>query len=403
MRVLRGAEVFFEGTLQRLDLAFDEEGIHRVGRGLDGDGEPIEAEGRVVLPGMIDAHVHFRDFHEAHKEDWQTGGRAAVAGGITTVLDMPNNDPPAVTPPVLREKRRRAERSPVDFGLFAGLTPDNLPLVGELAREPRVVGFKLYMGETTGGLAIGRRSLQREAFRRVAETGKVLAVHCQRLGHPEAEDVEIALDLAVTAGVKLHLCHLRTREGVQLAYEAKRDGVDVTLETCPHYLYFTEQDAKERGTLLKVNPPLASPEDRDYLWEALAEGVIDVVASDHAPHTLEEKARPYEKAPFGLPGVETTLPLLLDAVHRGRLPLQRVVEVFSQKPAERFTLAHKGRVQVGYSADLVVVDLDRRVRIERQGLKTKCGWSPYEGMELRGWPVRTFVQGADVFPGRGAP
>ncbi len=397
MKVLRGAEVFFEGALQRLDLAFDEEGIHRIGPDLDVDGEVLEAEGLVVLPGMIDAHVHFRDFHEAHKEDWETGGRAAVAGGVTTVLDMPNNDPPAVTPQILREKREKAERSPVDFGLFAGITPENLPTLGELAREPRVVGFKLYMGETTGGLVIARRSLQREAFRRVADTDKVLAVHCQRPGRPEAEDVEIALDLAVTTGAKLHLCHLRTREGVQLAYEAKRDGVDVTLETCPHYLYFTEEDARERGTLLKVNPPLASPEDRDYLWEALAEGVIDLVASDHAPHTLEEKARPYEKAPFGLPGVETTLPLLLDAVSRGRLSLQRLVEVFSQKPAERFGLRDKGRIREGWRADLMVVDLEKRLLLRREALRTKCGWSPYEGFPLRGWPVRTFVQGREVF------
>ena len=397
MKVLRGGWVLFEGELQRLDLAFDEEGIQRIGPDLDVEGEILKAEGWVVLPGMVDAHVHFRDFREAHKETWETGGRAAVAGGVTTVLDMPNNDPPAVTPQALKAKREKAERSPVDFGLFAGITPDNLRRVGELAREPRVVGFKLYMGETTGGLVIARRSLQREAFRRVAETGKVLAVHCQRLGHPEAEDVEIALDLAVTTGARLHLCHLRTREGVRLAQEAKRDGVDVTLETCPHYLYFTERDARERGTLLKVNPPLASPEDREFLWEALAEGAIDIVASDHAPHTLEEKARPYEKAPFGLPGVETTLPLLLDAVHRGRLPLARLVEVFSRTPAERFGLGDRGRIREGLRADLVLVDPHRVARIERGRLETKCGWSPYEGMQLVGWPVRTFVGGREAF------
>lgn len=397
MKVLRGGQVFFEGELQRLDLAFDEEGIHRIGPDLDLEGKLLDADGLVVLPGMIDVHVHFRDFNEAHKETWETGGRAAVAGGVTTVLDMPNNDPPAVTPHILREKREKAERSPVDFGLFAGIAPDNLRMLGELAREPRVVGFKLYMGETTGGLVIARRSLQKEAFRRAAETGKVLAVHCQRLGHPEAEDVEIALELAVATGAKLHLCHLRTREGVQLAQEAKRDGVDVTLETCPHYLYFTEQDAREKGTLLKVNPPLASPEDREYLWEALAEGVIDIVASDHAPHTLDEKARPYEKAPFGLPGVETTLPLLLDAVHRGRISLARLVEVFAQRSAERFGLQGKGQLREGYRADLVLVNLDLRARVERGRLQTKCGWSPYEGLELTGWPVRTFVGGVEVF------
>ncbi len=400
MKVLKGAEVFFEGKLQRLDLAFDDEGIRRIGHDLDlaVEGETLDGSGLVVLPGMIDAHVHFRDFNEAHKEDWQTGGRAAVRGGVTTVLEMPNTDPPAVTAKVLREKRRRAERSPVDFGLFAGITADNLKSLSALAREPRVVGFKLYLGETTGGLIIARRSLQKEAFQRVAETGKVLAVHAQRLGHPEAEDVEIALDLAIATGVKLHLCHLRTREGVELAYEAKRDGVDVTLETCPHYLYFTEQDAREKGALLKVNPPLASSEDRDFLWEALNEGRIDVLASDHAPHTLDEKSRPFERAPFGLPGVETTLPLMLDAVHRNQLTLARLVEVVAERPAERFGLARKGKVTEGYWADLVVVDLEKRDRVEREKLVTKCGWSPYEGFELRGWPVMTFVRGSLIHP-----
>jgi dihydroorotase len=398
MKVLKGAEVFFEGKLQRLDIAFDDEGIRRIGHDLDVEGEAIDCDGLVVLPGMIDAHVHFRDFNEAHKEDWQTGGRAAVRGGVTTVLEMPNTDPPAVTAKVLREKRRRAERSPVDFGLFAGITAENLRNLPGLAREPRVVGFKLYLGETTGRLIIARRSLQKEAFQQVAETGKVLAVHAQRLGHPEASDVEIALDLAVSTGAKLHLCHLRTREGVELAYEAKRDGVDVTLETCPHYLYFTEQDAREKGALLKVNPPLASPEDRDFLWEALNEGRIDVLASDHAPHTLDEKSRPFERAPFGLPGVETTLPLMLDAVHRNQLTLARLVEVVAERPAERFGLARKGKVTEGYWADLVVVDLEKRDRVERDKLVTKCGWSPYEGFELRGWPVMTFVRGSLIHP-----
>jgi len=394
MKILTGAEVFLEGELQRMEIAFDEEGIQAVGPKLDLEGERIDCEGLIILPGMIDAHVHFRDLGEAHKEDWLTGGQAAVAGGVTTVLEMPNTDPPAVTLEVLREKLRRAQRSPVDFGLFVGITADNLKGLAELAREPRVVGFKLYMGETTGGLLIARRSLLKEAFCRAAETDRVLAVHAQRLGSPEAKDVEIALDLAVLTGAKLHLCHLRTREGVELAYEAKRDGVDVTLETCPHYLHFTERDLEEKGALLKVNPPLATDEDREFLWEALRQGSIDILASDHAPHTLDEKSQPFERAPFGLPGVETTLPLMLDAVYHHRLPLARLVEVFAERPAERFGLVRRGRITEGYEADLVIIDPEKRDRVERERLKTKCGWSPYEGFTLVGWPLKTFVRGS---------
>lgn len=393
MNVLRGGQVFLNGKLVSTEIAFDEH-IQSIGKDLDG--KPIDCSGKVILPGMIDVHVHFRDFNQAHKEDWQTGARAAIQGGVTTVLAMPNTDPPITTLEMIREQRRCAERSPVNFGIFGGIALENIKNLSQLA--PHVTAFKLYMGETTGSLHVARRSAQREAFQRVAETGKVLAVHAQQLDSPsEAKDLEVALEYAVQTGVRLHLCHVRTRGGVELAQEAKRAGLDVTVETCPHYLFFTQRDFEKRGAWLKVNPLLATEEDREFLWWALQEGWIDILASDHAPHTREEKSQPFERAPYGLPGVETSLPLMLDAVEKRSMSLDQLIEVFSTRPAQRFSLAQKGRIEVGCDADFVVVDLKKRDGVRRERFATKCGWSPYEGFELTGWPIMTFVRGKLLF------
>ena len=393
MRVLRGGEVFLDGKLVPTEIAFDEH-IEAIGKNLDG--KPIDCSGKVILPGMIDAHVHFRDFTQAYKEDWQTGGRAAVQGGVTTVLAMPNTDPPITSIEMIREQQSRAKRSPVNGGVFGGITPENLPSLAELA--PYVTAFKLYMGETTGSLHIARRSIQKEAFRQVAETGRVLAVHAQQLDSPsEAKDLEVALEYALQTNAKLHLCHVRTRGGLELAHDAKCDGLDVTIETCPHYLFFTERDLDERGAWLKVNPPLATEEDREFLWWALREGWIDILASDHAPHTVEEKSKPFGTAPYGLPGVETSLPLMLDAVGKNRISLDRLIEVFSTQPAERFSLAKKGRIEVGCDADFVVVNLKKSQRVSREMLASKCGWSPYENFELQGWAVMTWMRGQQAY------
>lgn len=395
MRLIQGGDVFVDGELTRLDIALDDEGIHDLSPQIDIDAEDaIDASGHIILPGMIDAHVHVRDFSESHKETWATAGRAALAGGVTTVLAMPNTDPPITTVEMAREQRRRSNASPVDYGLFAGISSDSLTDLPTLAEQTRVIGFKLYMGETTGGLIIGNPNSQREAFKRVADTEQVLAVHAQRLGSAsEAADLEIALEFAVQSGVKLHLCHVRTREGVELADQARRDGVDVTIETCPHYLVFTAEDVPEKESRLKVNPPLAIPEDRDFLWSALANGTIDVVASDHAPHTLSEKDVPFDKAPFGLPGLETTLPILLDGVVQDRLSLARLVECVSTTPAERFGLTDRGQIAVGHPANLTIVDPHGETRLSDTATRSKCGWTPYDEMTIQGRVTQTTLNG----------
>ncbi|MBI1730336.1 dihydroorotase family protein [Candidatus Acetothermia bacterium] len=395
LKVLTGGELWINGRLTQAEISFGES-IEKIDKDLDG--ERIDCSGLIILPGMIDAHVHFRDFNDSHKEDWQSAGKAAVKGGVTTVLEMPNTNPPTTTLEMIREKKKRASASAVNFGIYGGLTPENIKNIPEIAKQ--VTAFKLFMGETTGGLEIKNRSMQREIFQRVAETGKVLAVHSQRLDSPsEASDIEVALEHALMSKARLYLCHVRTQEGLQLAYDAKRD-VDVTIETCPHYLFFACEDVEKRGSWLKVNPPITSAEDREFLWEALQRGMIDTLGSDHAPHSQEEKSKPFDQAPFGLPGVETSLPLMLNAVNKKRLSLARLIEIFSENPAKRFGYASKGRIAVGNNADLVVVDLERSARVERKDLATKCGWSPYETMELQGWPMLVFVRGKLLFDAR---
>jgi dihydroorotase len=394
MNVLTNGQVWTGSHLQQAEIAFDEK-IRCIGE--KRDGKPIDCTGKVILPGAIDVHVHFRDFNQNYKEDWQSGSRAAVRGGVTTVFDMPNNDPPAITVKLLQEKRRRANGSFVNGKIYGGLSPENVEQIHEIAKV--VDAFKLYLGETTGEMIIRDRVLQREIVHRVAETGKVLSVHAQRGGlspeaitSHEAEDLEYAIDLAAPTKAKLHLAHVTTQAGVQIILAAKRRGVDVTFETCPQYLFFAAEDRAKRGAFMKVNPPVATVADQAYLWEALRAGQIDMIATDHAPHTIAEKNSSIEKAPSGLPGVEFVFPLLLDAVNTGKLSLATLVDIMCTRPAERFGLP-KGEIKVGLDADLTVLDMSRQKKIVRSAVASKCGWSPYEGMTLQGWPVMTFVQG----------
>jgi dihydroorotase (multifunctional complex type) len=394
MTVITGAEIFIDGALQKLDVAFDEK-IRAIGRNLEGE-ERIDCSGKIVLPGVIDVHVHVRDLEQSHKEDWASLGRAALSGGVTTVFAMPNTQPPLDSVERVRNYRRRAQISSVNAYIYGAVTRENLQNFDELA--PHVDAFKLYLGETTGQLVISDKKLHREIFKIVTQTEKTLTVHAQRGGDPtevtrhEADDICYVLDLAAAYETKLHLAHVTTQRAVEAILEAKKSKIDVSFETCPHYLYFTAKDREERGAWLKMNPPLATEEDREFLWWALGKGLIDIIATDHAPHTIEEKSVGYERAPAGVPGVEFLLPLLFDAVNTDKISLARLVEVCCRNPAQRFGLP-KGEIAVGLDADLVVVDPDIKKTITREAVQSKCGWSPYEGLTLRGWPVMAVVRG----------
>jgi len=400
------------------DIGINENGIIlSVAPGLDGRQE-IELDGLYVLPGLVDPHVHFRDLGQEHKETWFTGSRAALSGGITYVGDMPNNLEPITTFERLERKRRITQRdSVVNFGLYVAVTPDSLPHLRELAQH--AIAFKLFMGESTGEINFPYNRLEK-AFEAVAKTGKLLCVHAEdqrvldegkkeygnqirRINHslarpPEAEikAIEYAIELSQGYGVPLHICHVTTRDGVELIRQAKTKGLDVTVETCPHYLLMNIFDINRLGPYTKMNPPLRCYDDQKELWKGIQDGTIDWIASDHAPHTREEKDKGLNNiwlAPGGVPGVETTVQLMLNSVNEGILTLPQLVRLIHDNPVARFDLGRYGYVEKGNPANLTIVDLEEPWEIINEELLTKCGWSPYNGWSGVGRPVGIVING----------
>ncbi len=383
MRIIRG-RVFYRGRVEPLDLGVDEAGrIAAVKRNLPGD--DVEDHGdRLILPGCVDMHVHLRDPGLTEKEDFPSGTRSAALGGVTTVVDMPNTRPPVTTRDVLQDKWARARgRAAVDYGLFAAPRSEDA-VAGLLA----ATAYKVYMSETTGNLRIEPDALG-PVLRATADAKRLVVVHAEDdllfkkgepatlLGHsgsrPKESEVSALHALAkIQEGSRLHVAHVTCLE----ALDAVPTGA--TTEVTPHHLLLdTSRPLKAFG---KVNPPLRSPEDRKGLWDAFAAGRIDVLATDHAPHTREEKEEPFDEAPSGLPGVATSFPLMLRQVRAENLPLERLVEAMASRPAEILGIS-KGRIEVGADADLLVVDARRVVKITARRVRYKCGWTPFEGME----------------------
>jgi len=374
----------------------------------------VDARGKLFLPGLIDAHVHFRTPGAEYKEDWKTGSQAAASGGVATILDMPNNNPPATTLAALADKRKNAEKkSIVDFGLHMGATNDNFD---EVVKAWNIASVKFYLGSTTGDLLFDEENLK-HFLGAVREKGSVATAHCEKEGiirtlaarakrgfkyygqlrppQAELESMRMFIEAANQAGAKAHICHVSSRAGVELLKKSKTKNI--TAEATPHHLFLTEEDEKKLGAFAKMNPPLRSMQDRKILWQALLDGIIDIVATDHAPHTIEEKEKNFLEAPAGVPGVETRLPLLLEQVNRGNLSIERLVQTCCTKPAEIFGIQNKGRIAEGYDADFTVVDLNHKHEIKNDELFTKCGWSPFDGAVVRGKVMKTFVRGQCVY------
>jgi dihydroorotase len=377
-------------------------------------GERIDCRGLHVLPGVIDSQVHFREPGLTQKEDLETGSRGAALGGVTAVFEMPNTDPLTVSAETLADKVKRATgRMHCDFGFWVGGTHDNVADIPELERLPGAVGIKVFMGSSTGKLlvpddagvlAILRRTRRRVAFHSEDEPRlierKALRVAGDPASHPVWRDeitairsTERLIRLAREARAQVHVLHISTREEIALLQDAK----DVaSCEATPHHLTLSAEDYARLGTRLQMNPPVRGSEHRDGVWRGLAQGVIDVLGSDHAPHTLEEKARPYPQSPSGMTGVQTLVPIMLDHVAAGRLTLQRFVDLTSAGPARIFGVVGKGRIAAGYDADFTIVDLKRRETIRDPWIASRSAWTPYDGKTVTGWPVGTFVRGRKV-------
>ena len=382
---------------------------------LDGGADrEIDANGLTLLPGVIDPQVHFREPGLEHKEDLFTASCACAKGGVTSFLEMPNTRPLTTTQAALDDKlRRAAEKCLVNYGFFIGATAENLPDLLDAHPTP---GIKIFMGSMHGPLLVGGE----EKLEAIFSNGKrLIAVHAEDQArieqrrqefagsidpaiHSQIQDNEAAL-LATKLALKLshkyqrrlHILHLSTGEEAELLRQDKPSWV--TAEVTPQHLLLNTSAYQQIGTLAQMNPPLRSPQDNQILWQALLDGVIDFIATDHAPHTLEEKAKGYPNTPSGMPGVETSLPLMLTQAVEGKCTVAQVANWMSAAVAKAYQIPNKGAIAAGYDADLVLVDLENYRPVLREELLTKCGWSPFEGWNLTGWPSVTIVGGQVVY------
>lgn len=377
-------------------------------------GETVDCAGLHILPGVVDTQVHFREPGLAHKEDLESGSRSAVMGGVTAVFEMPNTNPLTADAATLADKvARGTDRMHCDFAFWVGGTHENAKHLAELERLPGAAGVKVFMGSSTGSLLIaddaGVAEVLSHTRRRVAfhsedeerlNERKSLRVEGDPASHPVWRDVETALRstrrlLAIAREKRalIHVLHVTTADEIALLADHKDLA---SVEVTPNHLVLDAEAYRRIGTLAQMNPPVREARHRDALWEGLRQGVVDVIGSDHAPHTLEEKAQPYPKSPSGMTGVQTLVPLLLNAVNEGKLTLARFVDLTSAGPLRLFGMAGKGRVAKGYDADLTIVDLKRRETIRNEWVASRVGWTPFDGMTVTGWPVGTFVRGARV-------
>ncbi len=378
-------------------------------------GEVFDARGLTVLPGVVDSQVHFREPGLEWKEDLETGSRCAVLGGVTAVFEMPNTEPTTTDAEALADKLKRAKgRMHCDHAFYVGGTHDNARFLGELERLPGCCGVKVFMGASTGSLLVPDDEGVGEVLRHINRRGTFHSEDEYRLAerrplartgdwtsHPEVRDARSAIQsterlvrLAKGLGKRIHVLHVTTAE--EIAYLADHKDV-ASVEVTPQHLTLAGPEAYERlKGYAQMNPPIREAAHQAALWRGVEMGVADVLGSDHAPHTKEEKARPYPASPSGMPGVQTLLPVMLTHVAAGRMTLERLVDMTSHGPQRIFGLADKGRIAEGYDADLTIVDLKARRTLRHEDMATRSGWTPFDGMAVTGWPKATIIRGTVV-------
>ena len=373
----------------------------------------VDAAGKYLIPGVIDDQVHFREPGLTHKEDLAHASRACAKGGVTSFLEMPNTVPNTVTQAALENKLATASKSSlVNYGFYVGATTENVDVLKHATRTP---GIKIFIGSSTGNLLVDEQTALEKIF---AESTLTICAHCEDettvranaakyanetdiAFHSKVRDHEAAkiataraIDLAQRHNHRFHVLHVSTADEIELI---QNGGPLITSEVCPHHLFFNVDDYPRLGSLIKMNPSIKNKTDNDQLWQALCDGVIDIVATDHAPHTMDEKREPYPKCPSGLPAVENSLALMLNQVAQQKCTIEQVVKWMCSRPAEIWNMKNKGRIEVGYDADLTLVDMDLTQTILNENQETKCGWTPWHGDDLTGWPIATWVMGKQVF------
>lgn len=419
--VLHNAKIYTHGNIVRAGLAIDQGKIVRITKepNLPAGSMKVDLKNHLVLPGLIDVHVHLRDQQKAYKEDFFTGTSAAAAGGVTFVIDMPNNQPVTMSSDSLRKRMKLAKKSVIVNVAFYSAFPRHPRELHSIV-EAGAAAFKLFLSEKIGGLNIDDDEALLQAFKKIKELGVPVAVHAEDKGtmekvkkrlqqagrqdleayltvhspEVEAEAVRRIIRLVEKSGVQVHFCHLSSKAGLNQVIRAKKMGLPVTCEVTPHNLLLSTQHFDRYGTMLLTDPPVRNGENVEALWNGINEGFVDVLASDHAPHTLEEKRRKsvWDVKP-GIAGLETTLPLFLTQVNKGRLTISDVVRLTSENPARVFHLEKRGCLEERCHADLVVVDLKRETEIDASNFYSKAKFSPFDGWRVKGVPVKTFVNG----------
>lgn len=412
--VLENAEVFYQGQLQRLNVGISNGKIQSLSaQSLEGD-KTIDLSGKWILPGLIDSQVHFREPGATHKEDLATGTLSALAGGITAVLEMPNTNPLTVTEDTLQEKVEIAKKKAwVDFGFFIGATHDNIDQLPQLESMEGCCGVKIFMGSSTGSLLMDDDQDLEQVFKTARGP---IAVHCEdekRLlerkvlaeeskdpqTHPVWRDEEsafIATEKVVRLSKKynrpVHVLHISSKKEILFLEENKTS--QITVECTPQHLTLAAPECYEKlGTLAQMNPPVRDRSHMQALVEGLKKGVVDVIGSDHAPHTHEEKAKPYPQSPSGMTGVQTIATVMFDFVQKGHITLARYVDLLSTKPAQIYKMSERGAIELGWEANLTVLDPQAEILFTDEQMHSKCGWTPYHGMKFKGTPSEVFLRG----------
>lgn len=414
--LIRGGTVATPNGIAPVDVGVIAGRIAAIGSFANAKAEEIfEAKGLHVLPGVIDSQVHFREPGNEHKEDLETGSLAAILGGVTGVFEMPNTAPPTTSRAAIDDKLARANgRMHCDYAFYVGATPANVGALAELERLPGVCGVKAFLGSSTGSLLLNHpddilaalkaghrrmavhsededRLIARKSF---AERGKPWTHPVWRDAEAARASTERVLGLAKQAGRRLHVLHVTTADEIPLLAAAKEFA---TAETTPQHLALSAPDCYERlGSYAQMNPPIRDESHRLALWKAVREGVIDVIGSDHAPHTRAEKDKIYPDTPSGMPGVQTLVTILLDHVNKGDMSLERFVDLTASGPQRIFGLAGKGRIACGYDADFTIVDMGLTRTIENKWIASRCGWTPFDGMKTKGWAVASVLAGKIV-------
>lgn len=415
--VIRGANVISPSGQDMIDVAISNGKVEALGdfASVDAD-EVIDAHGLFMLPGGIDTQVHFREPGMEHKEDLASGSLAAICGGVTSFLEMPNTKPETTTPEALADKVTRGTgRCWADFGFFFGATPGNATHLAEYEVLPGTPGVKIFVGSSTGDLLVDReddlRKVLSSGHKRVAVHSEDEARNIERKAlisdaphareHPFLRDAESAkisterlIRLCEETGRPIHILHISTADELPLIADAKKRGLPITCEITPQHLWFAGPECYDKlGSKAQMNPPLRSEQHRAALWKALDEGLFDVFGSDHAPHTVEEKSAPYPKSPSGMPGVETILSVLLTFVAQGRIDYSTIAQMFAKEPAELYFMQGKGQIELGYDADLVLFDPHETWTVDESKFHSRAGWSPYHGETFTGKIKSVYLRG----------